>query len=102
MNLNPWKWLRKPEPIDFSDVDLEPEPWQTTLTHDGCVVEIMGGLRDGRDREMTQITVTPLPGYRARYVCRVKARGGAWTIEVYKLKGQQKEEEADNDKDTSP
>ena len=96
MNLKFWKRKPEPEPIDFSDVDLEPEPWQTTLTHDGCVVEIMGGLRDGRDREMTQITVTPLPGYRARYVRRVKARGGAWAIEVYRLKGEVKEGDDDN------
>ena len=91
--MNPWKWLRKSEPIDFSDVDLEPEPqWGD----DGCTMDIINGLRDGRDREMTQITVTPLPGYRARYVRRVKARGGAWAIEVYKLKGQVKEAEAED------
>ena len=93
MNLKFWKRKPEPEPIDFSDVDLEPEPqWGD----DGCTMDIINGLRDGRDREMTQITVTPKPGYCARYVRRVKARGGAWAIEVYRLKGEAKEGDDDN------
>ena len=86
MNLNPWKWLRKPEPIDFSDVDLEPEP----LLY-GAAVEITTSL-DKIGRQLERVELKPLPGWRARYV-RTK---GVWAIEVYKLKGKVKEAEDDN------
>jgi len=83
MNLKFWK--RKPEPIDFSDVDLEPEP----LLY-GAAVEITTSL-DKIGRQLERIELRALPGWE---VHRVLTKG-VYALEVVKLKGKQKEAEDD-------
>ena len=83
-----WKfWKREKEP--------EPDSWQTTITRDGCVVEIISDLRDGLGREMAHIVVSPLEGWRVRKIRGMNA------IKVYKLKHPEKvNKEGDNDHDS--
>ena len=61
-----WKfWKRKPvdEPTNAYYLNISPD------------------LRDGLNREMSRLAITPCPGWRARYV------RGSCAIEVYKLIG---------------